>query len=105
MIEILEKEPRIEHNEELKPFVLLKEFGTSTVNIQIFYWVNAINFTSQIAVLQTEIMNKVVTELLREGYSLPADIVELKIYQEGQPIPLQIKPNADSEGIRNELSK
>ncbi len=87
----LDAETRIEHNDDLKPFVLLEEFSTSTINIRIFYWVNSFDFLGPIAFLQTEVMNKVITALTKAGFSLPADIIELKIYQEGQPIPVSIK--------------
>ncbi|MEM9856013.1 MAG: mechanosensitive ion channel domain-containing protein [Bacteroidota bacterium] len=91
IIEALLKEERIEKSGELSPFIQLEEFGTSTVNIRIFYWVNSYDFTGSIALLKTEVMRKVITALIDAGFSLPADIVELKIYQEGQPIPLTIK--------------
>jgi small-conductance mechanosensitive channel len=91
IMKILESETRIEHHEDLKPFILLEEFSTSTVNIRIFYWVNSFDFLGSIAFLQTEVMNNVVTGLAEAGFSMPADIIELKIYQEGQPIPVSVK--------------
>lgn len=91
IMKTLDAETRIEQNDDLKPFVLLEEFSTSTINIRIFYWVNSFDFLGPIAFLQTEVMNKVITALTKAGFSLPADIIELKIYQEGQPIPVNIK--------------
>jgi small conductance mechanosensitive channel len=91
IMEALNNEDRIEHSEDLEPFIQLDEFGTSTINIRIFYWVNSYNFTGQIATLKTSVMDKVLSNLIKNGFSLPADIVELKIYQEGQPIPLIMK--------------
>jgi hypothetical protein len=70
---------------------MIESFGTSTINMQIFYWVNELHFSGNIASLKTDVMTAVVTRLIREGFSLPADIIELKIYQEGQPIPVSIK--------------
>lgn len=90
IMETLKSERRIEHNGELVPFILLEEFGTSTVNIRIFFWVNSFNFTGDIALLRTEVMNNVVVSLINNKFSLPADIIELKIYQEGQPIPVSL---------------
>jgi small conductance mechanosensitive channel len=90
IMNILSAESRIEHDDELKPFILIEEFGTSTINIRTFYWVNSQRYEGSVAVLQNDIMNSVVTNLMKEGFSLPADIVELKIYQEGKPIPLNI---------------
>ena len=88
IIKTLEAENRIEHHEDLKPFVLLEEFGSSTMNIRIFYWVNSFDFLGPIAFLQTDVMNNVITALTRAGFSLPSDIIELKSYKEVQPIPV-----------------
>ena len=38
-------------------------------------------------------MNSILLNLTKNGFSLPADIVELKIYQEGRPIPVQLMKN------------
>jgi len=84
---------RIEKSGDLEPFMLLEEFGTSTINIRVFYWINSYNFTGQIARLKTEVMNSILLNLTNNGFSLPADIVELKIYQEGKPIPVQLTKN------------
>ncbi|NJN28055.1 MAG: mechanosensitive ion channel family protein [Cyclobacteriaceae bacterium] len=92
IMKTLQEETRIEHGGDLDPFLLLDEFSTSTVNIRIFFWVNSKNFTSNIAFLRTEVMNNIVNHLIASGFSLPADIIELKIYQEGQPIPISLKP-------------
>ncbi|TRX60524.1 mechanosensitive ion channel family protein [Fulvivirga sp. M361] len=90
IMEALEEEQRIEHKGELSPFIQLDEFSTSTINIRIFYWVNSYDFTGSIALLKTAVMNNVVTKLIKNNFSLPADIVEFKMYQEGQPIPLTL---------------
>jgi small conductance mechanosensitive channel len=42
-------------------------------------------------------MQTVVNTLLKKEFTLPADIVELKIYQEGHPIPLSIKELKDQK--------
>ncbi|WOK06034.1 mechanosensitive ion channel family protein [Imperialibacter roseus] len=90
IIDTLSAERRIEHSPDLKPFILIEEFGTSTVNIRTYYWVNSQRYEGSVAVLQNDVMNGIVSSLMKQGYSLPADIVELKIYQEGKPIPLNI---------------
>jgi small-conductance mechanosensitive channel len=94
IIKTLQAEPRIEHTNDLKPYVLLEEFSTSTINVRIFYWVNSFDFLGPIALLQTEVMNNVLTTLFDAGFSMPADIVELKTYQENQPLSVSIKPAA-----------
>lgn len=93
ILKSIRADQRIEQGNDLEPFMLLEEFGTSTVNIRVFYWINSYNFTGQIARLKTEVMNSILLNLTQNGFSLPADIVELKIYQEGKPIPVQLMEN------------
>jgi len=91
ILETLKEIKSIEHEDNLAPFLQIDEFGTSTINIRIFYWVNSYEYKMNFADIRTEVMNSVVKSLMEKGFTLPADIVELKIYQEGQPIPLMMK--------------
>lgn len=84
------EETMIEHAGELAPFILLDKFATNTINLRIFYWVSSVGFNGPIAFLQTKVMNKIVVELVKSGFTLPANIVELKTYQEGKPIPVEV---------------
>ncbi len=93
IIKSLQADQRIEQHGDLEPFLVLEKFGTSTVNIRVFYWVNSYNFTGHIALLKTEVMNNILLNLTKNGFNLPADIIELKIYQEGKPIPVQLTKN------------
>ena len=97
IIKTLEVEKRIEHHDDLKPFVLLEEFGSSTMNMRIFYWVNSFDFLGPIAFLQTDVMNNIITALTRAGFSLPSDIIELKTYKEGQPFDVGLESNQPIE--------
>lgn len=86
----LQKEEAILHESGHKPVILLEEFGTSTINLRVYYWINSGHFSGDMAQMRTEIMNNILVALIREGFNLPADIVELKIYQEGKPIPVRV---------------
>lgn len=92
ILSVLATELRIEHTEPLKPFIMIESFGTSTINLQICYWVNEVRYSGNIDLLRTDVMNAVVSRLIEQGFNLPADIIELKIYQEGRPIPIHINP-------------
>lgn len=87
----LKQEKMIEHSGELAPFILLDKFATNAIELRIFYWVSSVGFNGPIAFLQTKVMNRIVIELLKSGFTLPANIIELKMYQEGKPIPVDIK--------------
>ena len=40
-------------------------------------------------------MRKVIASLLKKNVGMPADILELKIYQEDKPIPITLKKDED----------
>ncbi|MTI20816.1 mechanosensitive ion channel family protein [Fulvivirga sp. RKSG066] len=81
----------IVQKEGLEPFVTIENFGTSTINLKIYFWINTYDFLGSTTVLKSTVMQQVVNKLMSEGFNLPADIIELKIYQEGQPIPVALK--------------
>ena len=60
----LEREAMIEYDTDFALFILLENFGTSTANIRICYWVNSSNFAKHIATLQIEFMYKVINALV-----------------------------------------
>lgn len=90
VLEQLESLTEIEQSKELKPFVMIDSFGTSTVNLGIYYWINSVKQSRRVIDIKNDTMAKGLDALISSGFSLPADIVELKIYQEGQPIPLRM---------------
>lgn len=90
VISALKKKVELEQTPGLEPFIMIENFGTSTVNLGIYYWINSVKQTKGVIVLKNEAMAAGLEALMSAGFSLPADIVELKIYQEGQPIPLRM---------------
>jgi small-conductance mechanosensitive channel len=84
----------IVHTEDLAPFVTISEFGTSTVNVIIHFWINSKDFIGSTLVLKSEVMRKVIVALLDKNVGMPADILELKIYQEDKPIQITLKKDA-----------
>jgi small-conductance mechanosensitive channel len=87
----LKARPTIMQEKELAPFVIIDQFGTSTINLKIFFWLNTFDMLGSFTVLRSDVMQSVIRDLIKEGFNLPADIIELKIYQEGQPIPIAVR--------------
>ncbi|UII24126.1 mechanosensitive ion channel family protein [Fulvivirga ligni] len=83
----------ITHAEGVEPFVIINDFSTSTINLKIHFWINTYDFLGSTTVLKSTVMQQVLNRLSKEGFTMPADIIELKIYQEGQPIPVSIRDN------------
>ncbi|PKQ63856.1 hypothetical protein BZG02_07500 [Labilibaculum filiforme] len=67
-----------------KPMVVVDELGTSTVNMRILYWIDTFKSKSKAYHLQikSQILIKIVEDLNKNGIYLPADIVEIKNYND-----------------------
>ena len=82
ILQTLHNLTEIEQSEGLKPFVAIDQFATSTVNLSIFYWVNVFNKRIDVTRTKNETMTAVIKELTLQGFTLPADILEVKTYRE-----------------------
>jgi small conductance mechanosensitive channel len=76
---------------EPAPIVAVEELATSTLNLRIYYWVNLFEYKESALELKTNIINQTKVTLMHEGFSLPANIQELKIYKEENAIPLKLQ--------------
>jgi small-conductance mechanosensitive channel len=82
---------------EPAPFVTVEELATSTVNLRVYYWVNVFEYKGSALELKTNIINQTKETLMGKGFSLPANIQELKIYKEENPIPLKVLSDFHTE--------
>lgn len=92
----------IVHAEGLTPFVTISEFATSTINLKIHFWIKFKIFLGSTTVLKSEVMRQVIAALIQKDFGMPADILELKIYQEGRPIPIAIKNDVQVNTTKKE---
>ncbi|MEX0965654.1 MAG: mechanosensitive ion channel family protein [Bacteroidia bacterium] len=83
-----------------KPVVAIAELASSTVNLKIYFWVDTFNTTISVFDINSNAMNSVKLVLQKNGFSMPSDIVEMKIYQEKQPIPLRIVTDEKSADLK-----
>ena len=91
ILEEMQALPNIVADKSLEPFVIINNFGASTVDLKIHFWINTRDFLGSTTVLKSHVMVSVFKRLKSDGFTLPANIVELKIYQEGQPIPIRLR--------------
>lgn len=91
ILSTLRANKKISQEANLEPFVILDEFATSTINLRIFFWLNTYDIIISGVVLKSQVMAEVFNALVKAGLNMPADIIELKIYQENQPIPVAVK--------------
>jgi small-conductance mechanosensitive channel len=91
IIEELKSITLISHSENIEPLVTLDEFTASTVNLRIYFWINTLDVAVSSLILKSQVMQRVFNALVKAKFNMPADIIELKIYQENQPIPVAVK--------------
>lgn len=65
-----------------KPAITINELAANTININIQFWVDTFKSTKRSVhnTIRSQVMNDTVAALTANGYSLPANIVELKNY-------------------------
>ena len=91
IIEELTSMANITKAEGIEPFVIINDFGTSTINLRTYFWINTYDYVGSTLQLKSAVMHQVLLRLSEAGFNMPADIIELKIYQEGQPIPVSLR--------------
>ena len=64
------------------PAITISELSTNTVNINIKFWIDTFKSSKRSVHnnIRSQVMNDVVAALISNGFSLPANIVELKNY-------------------------
>ncbi len=75
---------------EREPFVVANELAVSTVNLKIHFWLDTMDFKKSALQTQSRAISAVKEALLDNNIVLPADILELKIYNEKLPIPVRL---------------
>lgn len=75
---------------EKLPFVIVEDLGTSTVNLKVFFWVDTFDYKKSMLDIKTDVINATKKSLINNNILMPADILELKIYNEKLPIPIKL---------------
>jgi small conductance mechanosensitive channel len=92
ILKILASKSGILKNPE--PFITVEELACNRVKLMAYYWVNLFEYKDSTAELKNDVMNQTKEDLLNSGFKFTADIVELKIHQKEQPIPLMLIDSA-----------
>ena len=72
------------------PFITINDIDKHRLSFQAFYWVNVAEYKGSIVELKNNILNRSKKILIESGFTLPSDIVELKIYREKFPFPIEL---------------
>ncbi len=91
--EIVENDPEIVNTDEHNSFACVDELAASTVNIKVRFWMETKDFRRVVLEKRGNLMRAVKEKLSDEGYNLPADITELKLYGGEDSIPVKVFGN------------
>lgn len=75
---------------EPEPFSVAEEFTASTVNIRIYFWTATSDYRKGVLITKSDIMDNVKSALVAHGFTLPANIQELKVYDKKDALPVRI---------------
>ncbi|MDQ6843442.1 MAG: mechanosensitive ion channel [Bacteroidota bacterium] len=83
-------EPIADLKQDIKPFAVVEELSVSTVNLKVYFWANTFDYRKGVLQIKSEVITKVKEALEAKGFSLPADIQEIKLYDKKEPLPINI---------------
>lgn len=90
IMQIVDQHPEVVHDGEHENYVAEDELATSTVNLKVYFWVDTFEFRREATIVRGEIIKLVKTALEQNGFSLPSDIHEIKLYGSQQDIPIKL---------------
>ena len=89
--EVLANNANIIEDQAHESFVIEDELAASTINLKVFFWINTIDYRVTSSVLRGLVIKEVKEALDLNGFNLPADITELKLYSTEEDIPLKLR--------------
>lgn len=78
-------------DDEHEAFTTIDELATNTVNIKAYFWVKTIEYRKRSHRIKSDAISNVKKAIEREGLSMPANIQEIKLYENQGGIPVVIK--------------
>lgn len=83
-------EPIADIRQDIEPFAVVEELSVSTVNVKVYFWANTFDYRKGVLQIKNEVITIVKNALEAKGFSLPADIQEIKLYDKKDPLPINI---------------
>ncbi len=97
VMEALRREPNVIEDDIHENFVIAEELATSTVNLKVFFWVDTMDFRRAALITKGNVVRNVKEALEEAGYSMPADIQEIKLYGGESGFPVRIERGSGEE--------
>lgn len=97
ILEVLRKQPDVIEDDTHQNFVIEDELAASTVNLKVFFWVNTKDFRRIALIDKGNVIREVKETLEQNGFSLPSDIKELKLYGTQKDFPIRLQKSEDGK--------
>ena len=78
-------------------FIIADELGVNSVNLKVHFWINTFEYGMHALQIKGKVISNVKEALLKEGFSLPANIQELKLYGTQSSIPVSVANNKNED--------
>lgn len=76
--------------QDKEPFTVAEELATNTVNLRVFFWVSTDDYRKGVLITKSNVVAAVKAALVDAGFTLPASIVELKLYDKRKSLPVEL---------------
>jgi small-conductance mechanosensitive channel len=84
--------------EDKPPAVTVKELGASTINLDVYFWINDFDSGRSILNIKIDAVECCLEALQAEGYYMPSDIIEIKNYND-----FELKTNVGQKATENSI--
>lgn len=90
ILEQLRELPDVLQTAPHEPLVVVNELAASTVNLKVMFWTESDDYRRGVLELLSQAMDRTKIVLAKNGYSLPPDIIEIRLpgFQKALPIEL-----------------
>jgi small conductance mechanosensitive channel len=71
-------------------FIVTNELATNTVNFKVHFWIKTFEYGREALLIKSRVVSAVKNALVKEGFNLPANIQELKLYGNQDALPVRL---------------
>jgi small conductance mechanosensitive channel len=72
------------------PFAVVEEMATNTMNIRCYFWSETDDYKKGVLITKSKVVSTVKQALTEAGFTLPANVLELKMYDKRVDLPVSI---------------
>jgi small-conductance mechanosensitive channel len=78
---------------------IVSEFAPTTINLKLLFWIDTLDYKNEALITRSEVMRDVKNALSAAGFTLPANIQEIKAYQ-GNAVPITIQYAEEAQKLK-----